>query len=103
MPQPVNVSTGYFVQMTQITGRVAVDTTGSATYSDMAWVTSIWSPIGTKHRFYLTTLTNYSAYQTSFSISHTYNLIGIYNIILTFSSSNVVFQQTVNITDCNLI
>jgi len=31
LPQPVVVSKGYFIQLTQATGRVAIDITGNAT------------------------------------------------------------------------
>jgi hypothetical protein len=88
--------------LTQITGKVAIDTTGNATYSDLAFKSSVWSKLSSikNWRFYLTALNNFSSYQTYFSLTHTYKSIGIYNVTLTFSSSNETFMQSVNITDC---
>ena len=90
--------------LTQNTGRVAVDTTGTALFSDLTWSDATkWIQLAdfSNWRFYLTTLNNFSSYQTSFSILNTYTSIGLYNIILTFSSSGQTFQQTVDITDRN--
>ena len=106
LPQPIIVPKGSLILLTQFNNsiNVAIDSSGDALYSDMVVGNSLLSlSLDSNWRFYLNALTNFSSYQTIFSISHAYNSIGIYNIILTFSSSNVVFQQTVNITDCNLI
>ena len=102
LPQPVNVTKGNFLMLTQTTGKVAIDTTGNATYSDLAFKSSVWSKLSSiqNWRFYLTALNNFSSYQTYFSLTHTYKSIGIYNVTLTFSSSNETFTQSVNITDC---
>jgi len=40
LPQPVNVTKGNFLMLTQTTGKVAIDTTGNATYSDLVWNTT---------------------------------------------------------------
>ena len=103
-PNAVNVSQGNFLILTQNTGIVAIDTTGTASYSDLVWSTKTqWTrlPGLLESRFYLTPLTNFSSYITSFSFSHTYKTIGLYNILITFSSGNQLFQQIVNITDRN--
>ena len=96
------IEMGNFISIEQNTGKIAIDNSGTASYSDMALGSTIWNPLSSnsKWRLYLNALTNFSSYQTSFSISHTYNNIGLYNIALTFLSSNVTFYQTVNITDC---
>ena len=104
LPEPILVPRGSLILLTQYNNSVtvAIDSNGNATYSDMALGSTIWNPLSSnsKWRLYLNALTNFSSYQTSFSISHTYNKIGLYNIALTFLSSNVTFYQTVNITDC---
>jgi hypothetical protein len=102
LPQPITINNGNFLMLTQITGKVAIDTTGNATYSDLAFKSSVWSKLSSikNWRFYLTALNNFSSYQTYFSLTHTYKSIGIYNVTLTFSSSNETFMQSVNITDC---
>ena len=101
LPQPVIVSQGYFITMTQTSGKVAIDTTGIASYSDMALGSIIWNQLSpaSNWRFYLTAMTNFTSYQTSFSISHAYKSLGLYNISLRMLSSGETFQQTINITD----
>lgn len=91
--------------MTQTTGKVAIDTNGNATYSDLAWYSPLWRKLNpnTNWRFYLTPLTNFSSYQAVINLVHTYKSIGIYNLLITFNSSNETYQQTVNVTDCKLI
>ena len=104
LSQVVTVSRGDFLLLNQTTGRVAIDTTGTALCSDLYWSTKTqWTrlPGLLESRFYLTPLTNFSSYITSFSFSHTYKTIGLYNILITFSSDNQLFQQIVNITDRN--
>ena len=101
LPQPVIVSQGYFITMTQTSGKVAIDTTGIASYSDMALGSIIWNQLSpaSNWRFYLTAMTNFTSYQTSFSIAHTYANIGLFNLVLTFKCSGQVFQLMFNITD----
>ena len=102
LPQSYTVNKSNFITITQITGKVAIDTTGTAAYSDMSLGSVIWNQLSadSNWRLYLKALTNFSCYTSTFSISHTYKSIGLYNITLTLSSSNDTFQQTVNITDC---
>ena len=103
LPQPVTVYRGNFITLTQNTGLVAVDTSNTASYSDLVWnTTTQWTKLAefSKWRFYLLPLTNFSSYQTSFNILHAYNNIGLYNLEITFASSNQTFNQIVNITDC---
>lgn len=91
--------------MTQNTSRIAIDTSGSATYSDFVFQTPIWTKLNRANnwRFYLNPLTNNTNYQTTFSLTKSYKSIGVYNLVITFNSSNQTFQQTVNITDCKLL
>jgi hypothetical protein len=104
LPEPILVPQGSLILLTQNDNSVtvAIDSNGNATYSDMVLGSTIWNPLSSTSnwRLYLNALTNFSSYQTSFSISHAYNFIGLYEIALTFLSSNVTFYQTVNITDC---
>jgi hypothetical protein len=89
--------------LTQNTAKIAIDTTGNASYSDLVWnTTTQWTKLAefSNMRFYLTPLTNFSSYQTLFNIMHTYKNIGLYNLAITFASSNETFNQIVNITDC---
>jgi len=104
LSQAVNVNKGNFLLLTQSTGKIALDTTGTALYSDLYWSSvTQWTnlSVSSNQRFYLTPLTNFSSYMTSFNIDHTYNSVGLYPVLITFSSSNQTFQQIVNITDCN--
>ena len=102
LPSPVTVYRGNFLIMTQNTGRVAIDITGNATYNDLAWRSSVWNRLSSNSnwRFYLTPLTNFTSYITTFNLMHAYKNIGLYNLTLTFASSNETFTQTVNVTDC---
>jgi len=106
LPQPVSVSKGYFIQLTQGTGKIAIDTTGNASFSDMVWnTTTQWTKLAefSKWRFYLRANYNFTSYQKLINVLHSYQSIGLYTLSLTFLSSNTVFQQIVNITDCNYI
>jgi hypothetical protein len=103
LPSPVTVYRGNFLTMTQNTGKVAIDTNGSASYSDLVWnITTQWTKLAefNNWRFYITPLTNFTSYITTFNLVHTYNNIGLYNLSITFTSSNETFNQIVNITDC---
>ena len=101
LPRPVTVYRGNFIYLSQNTAKIAIDTSGNASFSDLAWQSSVWNSLSSnsKWRFYLTPITNLTIYQTSFSLSHTYKSIGLYNISLTFLSANETFIQVVNITD----
>lgn len=95
LPQPVFVQQGSFIYLNQNTTQIAIDTAGNATYSDM-----YSSPLGiyynlnlnTKWRFYLMPITNFSCYQSSFTIAHQYSGVGLQTITLTFQSSNQIFS-----------
>ena len=102
LPAPVLVYRGNFLTMTQNTGKVAIDTTGNATYNDLVLQSYVWNRLNSNSnwRFYLTPLTNFTSYMTTFNLMHAYKNIGLYNLTLTFGSSNETFTQTVNITDC---
>ena len=103
LPQPVEVNEGYFILLTQNTGRIAIDTSGNASYSDLVWnSTTQWTKLAefSNWRFYLTTINNFTSYQNTLNIIHSYANIGLYTLSLTFLSSNISYQQTVNITDC---
>jgi hypothetical protein len=103
LSQPVQVSKGYFIQLIQVTGQVSIDTTGTASYSDLAWNDPTqWTRLSAISivRFYLTATLNFTSYQTAINVFHSYASIGLYTLSLTFASSNKTFQQIINITDC---
>ena len=84
------------------TGKIALDTFGNASYSDMSLINNAYYNLSltSKYRLYLTALSNYSTYQSSFTISHTYPTSGLYNLTFTFASSNDIYQYVANITQC---
>jgi hypothetical protein len=101
--QPVSVSKGYFILITQGTGKIAIDISGNATYSDMVWnTTQQWTKLAefSNRRFYLTPLFNFTSYQNTFNIKHSYTNIGVYTLSFSFKKSNITIQQIINITDC---
>ena len=101
LDQPLTVYKGYMLLLSQTVGTVAVDTSGTAVYSDLAW-NPLLSKINAynNYRFYLLPLTNFSTYQTAINLYHMYTNAGLYNVSLTSLSSNQYFQNTFNITDC---
>jgi hypothetical protein len=106
LPQPVEVNKGHFILLTQNSGRIAIDTTGNSSYSDLVWnSTTQWTKLAefSNWRFFLTTINNFTSYQNTLNIIHSYANIGLYNLTIIFPSSNLSFQQIVNITDCNFL
>ena len=105
LPAPVTVNQGNYILLKQLTGRVAIDTTGNASYSDLVWnLTTQWTKLAefSNWRFYLTTINNFTSYQNTFNIIHSYANIGLYNLTIIFPNSNISYQQIVNITDCKI-
>jgi len=105
LPRPLTVNQGNFFQILLSNGgKLAIDTSQNTTYSDMAWQGTIWAELNLvfNWRFYFKTLNNFTSYVNTFSIQHQYPSIGLYNLSLNFLSSNLVFEQLVNITDCNI-
>ena len=80
---------------------IAIDKSGNASYSDMIWGANLnMLNSSSNWRFYLTTITNSTSYQSSLNIQHSYNHIGLYNLSILFTSSNQLYNMLVNITDC---
>ena len=105
LPQPLTVTKGSYLVLIQNTGKIAIDTSGTASYSDLVWnTTTQWTKLAEFYnwRFYLTALTNFTTYQTTFNIQHSYVIPGLYSLSITFASNGQTFQQTVNITDRKL-
>lgn len=103
LPQAVLVNKGNFIILTQISGQVAIDSTGNASYSDLVWISQTqWTKLNpnSNWRFYFTTINNFTSYRNTFNISHTYSNIGLYNLSFVFLSSNQIFSQIINVTDC---
>ena len=106
LAQPLTVNQGNFFQVVLSEGgKLAIDTSSNTTYSDMAWQGIIWAELNpiSNWRFFFTTMNNFSSYINTFSLKHQYATIGLYNLSLTFLSSNLVYEQIVNITDCMLL
>ena len=72
--QSALVKKGYFLQLIQITGKVAIDTNGNASVSDLQWSTNIWSNLNSNSnwRFYLDTIDNFSSYQNTINVVYPY-------------------------------
>ena len=105
LPQPVLVSKGYFIQLTQETGQIAIDITNTASYSDLVWnTTTQWTKLAEFYnwRFYFNPTYNLTCYQSTINVIHSYQSIGLYTLSLTFLSTNKIFQQIINITNGNL-
>lgn len=104
LSQPLQIQRGYFILLEQINGKIAIDTSGNATYSDMilSYDESSVSRINTvfNYRFYFNSLSNFSSYFTSFSFLHSYSKIGTYTIIIKLENLNRTFYHSVDIIDC---
>ena len=102
LPFPVLVKKGYFVYLTQNSGKLSIDTSGNSDYSDLEWKSNTWLSINkkSKWRIYLTPVINFTSYQSKLNIVRSYKEVGIYNLSITFLSSNQRFIYSVNITDC---
>lgn len=106
LDQPLLVKKGYMVYLEQNIdkGRVAVDQSGNAFYSDIAWKPYLERLNGfSLDRFYLRQITNFTSYQATINLYHTYSQAGLYPISITTISSNQTFENIINITDCKFI
>ena len=106
LSKQVQVKKGSFIYLIQSNANIAIDQTNTATmYSDLFWNNKTkWTKLNDQSnwRFYLSSITSFNSYFTSFNISHKYSNTGLYNLTITFLSSNKIFQQIINITDCKL-
>lgn len=103
--KPYFVQKGSLIILTQQlnSSGIAIDQTGNASYSDTTWATNLVnlnSNSTANWRFYFNTITNFTSYQSKFNLVHSYATIGLYEISILFTSSNQLFKQVVNITDC---
>ena len=101
--QPILIKKGSVILISQSMNEstIAVDTSGNASYSDMIWTNNLNKLNNTSnYRLYFNPLTNFSMYQSSFSLTHAYSNFGLYNLSILFTSSNQLLSQIVNITDC---
>lgn len=104
LSQPLQIQRGYFILLEQINGKIAIDTSGNATYSDMilSYDESSVSRINTvfNYRFYFNTINPYISYQSNLNLVHSYQNTGSYLITIIFSSSIQIFYKILNISDC---
>lgn len=102
LPQPSFVFRGCFINLIQLTGRIAIDTTSTYLYSDYVWSETVWNKLNefNNWRFYIDSINNFTSYNNVFNLFHAYSSIGNYNILIKFSSSNQIINQSVVVTDC---
>jgi hypothetical protein len=110
LPQATLVPQGSFIILTQTTGKVAVDSSNNATFSDLAIGSSSLGDSNSYYklqpfanqRFFMKVLSNLTTYQNRFSVTHTYANTGLYNLNITFASSADSYQYLANVTERNL-
>ena len=92
---------GNLVGLTQYGASVAIDTIDSTGFSDFNIDNGVYSRLNNvlNWQFYLNAMTNFSSYQSNFTISHSYSNAGLYNMSITILSSGVTYYQTVYVTD----
>ena len=103
LPQATTVQQGSIIKLIQSTGLVALDQSGSASFSDLTLTSNQWANLysQTNWRFYLNTTNDFELkyYKTSFNLNRQYTMPGLYN--LTISYQNIFFEQTINVSICN--
>lgn len=102
LQQEVNVEKGYLVLLWQATGKVALDQSGNASFSDLEWYSFRWSKLNenSNWRFYLNTLNEFSSYLLNLNLVHTYKSKGLYTLNVEILDSSLILKQTVNVTQC---
>lgn len=103
LTQPIQVAKGSLIYLTQSTGRLALDQSGTATYCDLMWQTYAWTKLSTNSnwRFYLNTFDDFSVYQNSLNLVHKYSSPGVY--VVTIAVKSLVVQQLVTVNECNIL
>ncbi len=108
----VDITKGSLIQLNQTvgTGKVALETLGNATYSDMKWgsyltflyfttitgnLTKISSNKYTNYRFYFNSITEFEYYQNSFPLVHKYSTSELFNLSVTPANSSISFSREV--------
>lgn len=104
LPAPISVPKGSVIMLTQYSTNstsVAVDTSGTAEYSDLLWRKNLQNLNSVSNwRFYFTSLSNFSFYEGTIKIIHKYHSDGLYNITVILLSSNFKFTINAEVTDC---
>ena len=97
--QPVQVSRGNSLLLTQSGGVVAIDESASSIYSDLVYQGGYWINLSytVNKRLLLNPLTNFSSYYANLTLSHTYTNNGDYNLNITLANSKQTFIQPVAI------
>ncbi len=109
----VDITKGSLIQLNQSvgTGKVALETLGNATYSDMKWgssltfyyiyrfitgnLTKISPNKYTNYRFYMNSITEFEYYQNFFQLVHRYSASDLFNLTVTPSNSSISFSREV--------
>lgn len=102
---PIMVTKGSFVYLTQTTGRIGIDTNSNPAYSDMVLDNGAYSKLNyfSNWRLYFSPIVSFSSYQANINLLHRYPEIGLYDISITFLSSMAVFKHTVQISRCSFL
>ena len=102
LASPVLIKKGSFVYLTQISGKVAIDTSGNASYSEMVLNNGAYYKLNdlSNWRMLINAITTFNSYKNNFQLAYSYATLGFYEITLTFTSSNLTFSYFVEITQC---
>ena len=98
----VSVDKGFMILLSQNTASIALDVSGTAVYSDLAFVqNTLWTPVNANSnwRFYLKTLDDFTTYAFTLNFVHTYTSASLYNMSIVYPNPNgLIQQQTINVT-----
>jgi len=106
--QSYPVSRGNLVKLTQLGANLAIDTSGNTTFSDFN-IDNINIGVLSRlnnlinYQFYLNALTNFTSYQSNFAVTRSFKNASLYNMSITFLSSNLTYYQTININDSKFL
>lgn len=102
---PVTVSKGALVLLKQTTGKVSVDQSGTAIYSDMMLLTSILTKLssGNNWRFFFNTIDDLTVNLATITFTQAYAAKGTYTMTLTSTKNSAIYQTSVIISECNII
>ena len=105
LTESVTVPCGSFVILNQLTGKIGIDTSGNASFSDMVYMYSSYYNLTrlSNWRLYLNAIVTLFNYKSTFNVIHKYLSIGTYNLNISFATGQNSIQYTVNITQGKIL
>jgi hypothetical protein len=105
LTESVTVPCGSFVILNQLTGKIGIDTSGNASFSDMVYMYSSYYNLTrlSNWRLYLNAIVTLFNYKSTFNVIHKYSSIGTYNLNISYATGQNSIQYTVDITQGKIL